>query len=285
MPLPCENIKRIIKQIAPAREMLLNLNEEHPDVLKSHGLNPADYHDGLVFRSAVESIRGHFIAGAMRGRQDLVEDVLYLAKEKGLIHAYQATGRGARYDFEAIIDPERRRRLAIEVKGGEGNSINISERPLWADEFVVWCHLDGAVVNQPEKNANAIIFGRVSRFIVKDRKQIDVVIIKDRLCGTSARPCPKYPKGSKSPLGVAPCIFLMPVSPPTEENPEPAVHDIGTAIFPKIILAAFGVNPKGYDKNVYYVSISLRRDDKGVMRKTTTVSYKGEIVGERSVKL
>jgi hypothetical protein len=93
MPLPCENIKRIIKQIAPAREMLLNLNEEHPDVLKSHGLNPADYHDGLVFRSAVESIRGHFIAGAM-GRQDLVEDVLYLAKEKGLIHAYPSYGEG-----------------------------------------------------------------------------------------------------------------------------------------------------------------------------------------------
>jgi len=285
MPLQCENIERVIKQIEPAKEMLLNLNVEHPDVLEAHGLNPSDYHDGLVFRSAVESIRGHFIAGAMRGRQDLVGDALYTAKEKGLIHAYQATGRGARYDFEAIVDPERRRRLAIEVKGGEGNSINISERPLWADEFVVWCHLDGAVVNQPAKNANSIIFGRVSRFIVKDRKQIDVVVIRDRLCGTSARPCPKYPEGGKSPLGVAPCIFLMPVSPPTEENPEPAVHDISTAIFPGIVLRAFGVTPGAYEKNVYYVSIGLERDDKGVMRKTTTVSHRGDVIGKRSVKV
>lgn len=137
MPIPCQHIEKLVQQIQPTKELLRNLDTEHPDVLKTHGINPIDYHRNLVFRSAIESIRGSFIASSMTGREGMVSDILTLAKRKELIHDYEHSGSRKRYDFVVFVDSERRIRSALEVKGGEGNSVNISERPAWADEFIM----------------------------------------------------------------------------------------------------------------------------------------------------
>lgn len=90
---------------------------------------------------------------------------------------------------------EHLRKAAIEVKGGEGNSLNIPNRPEDVAEFVVWCHLDGSLNHRPGRGVQQIV-GRIVADIVKSPKRIDALIIRDVLCGSKARPCPKYPTGA-----------------------------------------------------------------------------------------
>jgi hypothetical protein len=160
-------------------DLLRGLDQRYPQVLRENQIRPEDYHPGLVFRSAVESIRGSFIASSITGRHGMVASLLSLCQERRGIHEFQRTGKGVRHDFSIIFDARRKKRAALEVKGGEGNSINISERPVWADEFIVWCHLDGAIVNQPRAGANSIIFNRLANELVHRGKIVDVLIIKD----------------------------------------------------------------------------------------------------------
>lgn len=157
MVLPCKHEERVTEQVQPTIELLTNMDVLHPDVLLQHAIQPDDYKSGLVFRSAIESIRGGFISSSTTGREGLVRDVLENLRQRGCIPDYAQSSGRARYDFTVSLERDPDYFAALEVKGGEGNSINISERPLWAREFGVWCHLDGAIVNQPAHGAHSII--------------------------------------------------------------------------------------------------------------------------------
>jgi hypothetical protein len=89
MLLPCQNDPGATAQVNPAISLLRNLDSKHPDILKANGLEPADYNSKLVFRSAVESIRGTYIASSLTQRQGLVATVLETMKQAKLITAYQ----------------------------------------------------------------------------------------------------------------------------------------------------------------------------------------------------
>jgi hypothetical protein len=170
--LPCKHEARIMAQVQPTIDLLTNLDTLHPNVLLQHAIQPADYKSGLVFRSAVESIRGTFIASSTTSRQGLVRDVLEHLRQRACIADYEQSSSSHRHDFTVCIERDPDYFVAMEVKGGEGNSINISERPLWAREFGVWCHLDGAIVNQPAHGAHSII-NRLTNELVRRHKLVD----------------------------------------------------------------------------------------------------------------
>jgi hypothetical protein len=79
--------------------LLTDLDVLHPDVLRQHSIEPVDYKGGLVFRSAVESIRGHFIASETTGREGLVADALENLKQRGRIADYERIRSHNRHDF------------------------------------------------------------------------------------------------------------------------------------------------------------------------------------------
>ncbi|VVB69079.1 Uncharacterised protein [uncultured archaeon] len=174
MILPCRHEDLVTKQVQPAIELLVNMDMAHPDVLLQHDIQPNDYKNGLVFRSAIESIRGTFIASPTMGREGLIGDVLENMLKKGQIADYEKAGSSRRYDFIIAIQRDPDYIAALEVKGGEGNSVNISERPLWAKEFCVWCHLDGAIVNQPAHGAHSIL-NRLTNEMVRRHKSVDAL--------------------------------------------------------------------------------------------------------------
>jgi len=151
-----------------------------------------------------------FIASSTTGREGLVKDVLENLYQRKKIAAYKHKSSKERFDFEVQIKESPDYFAALEVKGGEGNSINISERPLWAKEFYIWSHLDGAIINQPAHGAHSII-NRITNEMVSRNKLVDALFFKDILCGTRTRPCPKYP-GKEQSIGLmtAPDIFLFP---------------------------------------------------------------------------
>lgn len=286
MILPCTHDPQATRQVEPAIALLKNLDSDHPDVLRAHGLRPADYHTKLVFRSAVESIRGTYIASSFTGRQGLVAYALEALRANNVVKDFRPMGARERFDFVVMVTTSPKVMAAVEVKGGEGNSINISDRPMWADEFILWCHLDGAIVNQPAYGAGAIIFNRISAEMVKRGKQVDAVVFRDARCNTPLRPCPKYKtKRPSTALGVAPDIFLMPRAIPTEKEPSPSTHDLKSTHLPGRILTAYGVAPEDFGNHVWQVSIELVQGAKGRLARVTRVFHKGELVeARRSVR-
>ncbi len=67
--LPCQHNEAVVAQVQPAIDLLTHLDKLHPDVLLKHNIQPADYNGNLVFRSAVESIRGSFVASSPTQRE------------------------------------------------------------------------------------------------------------------------------------------------------------------------------------------------------------------------
>jgi hypothetical protein len=250
----------------------------HPGVLLQHAIQPADYKSGLVFRSAIESIRGTFIASSAPSRESMVKDVLDNLLQHALIADYRQSSGKARYDFEIVMAHNPDYYAALEVKGGEGNSINISERPLWAKEFGVWCHLDGAIVNQPEHGAHPII-NRLANEMVRRHKLVDVLLFKDILCGTRTRPCPKYPGCEDSiGLGTAPDIFLFPQRIPSPDEPEPPVHTLGTLKLAELILELFGIPPTDQVGHIWEVHVKIVDLPKGQVRREVQIWHEGKVV-------
>ncbi|MBN2393072.1 MAG: hypothetical protein JXR84_20250 [Anaerolineae bacterium] len=280
MILPCKHEVRVTQQVQPTIELLNNLDTWHPDVLLEHAIQPTDYKSGLVFRSAIESIRGSFIASSVTSRQGLVGDVLENLHQRQVIEEYEQSSSRTRYDFTVGIQRNPDYFMALEVKGGEGNSINISERPIWAREFGVWSLLDGAIVNQPAHGAHSIV-NRLTNELVRRGKVVDVLFFKDVLCGTSTRPCPKYPdNASDIGLNAAPDIFLFPKSAPTREQPKPQVHTLDSLRLPKMVLELFSVSPDDFAKHVWQVQVELEEMPDNHLRRIVKVYHQGGIIDE-----
>lgn len=278
MVLPCQHKKAVVEQVQPTIHLLTNLDVSHPDVLRQHAINPDDYKSGLIFRSAIESIRGSFIASSTKGREGLVRDILENLLQRSSIKKYTHNSSRQRYDFTVLIHSNPDYFGAIEVKGGEGNSINISERPLWAKEFAVWCHLDGAIVNQPSHGAHSIL-NRLTNELVRRKKHVDVLFFKDLLCGTNARPCPKY-RGQETTIGLqtAPDIFLFPNAIPTLKEPKPPMNTLHDVKLPALILDLFDIENFLKMNHVWEVHIELEEATDGRLRRIVEVVHQGEVV-------
>jgi len=115
--LPCKHESRVTEQVRPTIDLLSNMDVLHPDVLLQHAIQPVDYKSGLVFRSAIESIRGTFIASSTTGREGLVRDVLENLLQHGQIVEYKQTSGSGRYDFTIEVAREPSYFTALEVKG------------------------------------------------------------------------------------------------------------------------------------------------------------------------
>jgi len=266
--------------VQPTIELLTNLDGLHPEILQQHSIEPDDYKGGLVFRSAVESIRGKFIASSKTGREGLVKDVLENLIQKGRIKDYEQSSSRRRYDFTVMLCGNTDYFAAIEVKGGEGNSINISERPLWAREFGLWCHLDGAIVNQPAHGAHSII-NRITNELVRRQKQVDVLFLKDLLCGTKIRPCPKYRgRADKIELMAAPDIFLFPQRIPSDKDSNPPVHTLDTLRLPQLVLELFGVKATEMERHIWEVHVGVVKLSGERYQRTVQIMHQGQMIDE-----
>jgi len=275
--LPCTHESSVVAQVQPTIDLLVDLDELHPGVLLQHAIQPADYKGSLVFRSAVESIRGRFAASSTTLREGLVEQLLIRLQSQGHIADYQRTSGRERYDFAIGLERDPDYFAALEVKGGEGNSIIISERPLWAQEFGIWCHLDGAIVNQPAHGAHSIV-NRLANELITRKKRVDMAFFKDTLCGTRLRPCPKYALHPQSNDHIAPDLLFFPQRVPTPDDPEPPVHTAATLRLPRLIFDLFGVTPDRWERHIWYVNIKVVEEHPARWARVTEISHQGEVV-------
>jgi hypothetical protein len=285
--LPCSHPENLIQQIEPTKELLKHMDARHPAVLESEGITPADYHDGMVFRSAIESIRGTF-AATTSPRTAFTNGILERMRQANLVSNWQPIGGRGRCDYSVMLTSGKKEiRVAIESKGGEGNSFNIGDRPNWSDEYIIWGHLDGAIVNQPAHGAASNLFTRLSAEIIANGKTVDAYVVLDRFCGTKIRPCPKMPKDSVGRVIPPPCVFLLPRGIPTAANPSPRRARLNEVSFINNMLALSGVPESQFARHVKTVTIEVfkqqvvKRDGlyKSVPIRRVTV-YQGDTVLE-----
>jgi hypothetical protein len=212
----------------------------------------------------------------------MVDGVLTRLQAEGRIAEFERTGRGVRHDFTVVLTNAPRVCAALEVKGGEGISVTVTERPPWAQEFLLWCHLDGSISNQPSQGVRSIIVNRLANNLFKRGKIVDAVLFKDQLCGSALRRCPKYADAVGNDE-IAPDIFLMPREQPTPQQPSPETHSIESLYLPGMILNSFGVKAEDREKHIWFVQIhlvSVTKRKGQVYQRRTRILHMGNVMEE-----
>ena len=263
--IPCEQNRGLRSQIERVAEALKT--EAHR--LGDHGLDEKDFYNSGLFRGAVERIRGQFSA-AMQGKREFVQHVLNHMEDGGFISKWDQTDDGARNDYCVLLKSGRQ--AVIDLKGClDGNNTNIFERPLDADEFVLWsvCTNQGA---DPRRNAWSGIHTRLGAEMISRSQVVDGVVVWDMVCGTIARPCPKISGGDLKRLtDVGPfrtppaCIYVFPASIPTLYTPHVTARELASVE----LLAAFHQCFQGHPHEVNYVDFEIAVRNEATFRRTT----------------
>lgn len=263
--IPCKQNTELRKKIEELAEVL----KTQSHTLGNHGLSEAEFYNSGLFRGAVERIRGQFSA-SMSQKREFVKHILNYMQDAGYISEWESAGETNRHDYSVTLLSGKT--AIIELKGClDGNNTLIFERPLHAEEFIIWsvCTNTGA---DPRHNTWSGIHTRLSAEIIYREQQVDGVVIWDMACGTVGRPCPKIASNKTNATEVAshllppPCIYLMPGTiPSARNNPSPRPQKIENVE----ILHAFHRCFKGKDEDLNYVSIEARQIGQELHRKTT----------------
>lgn len=267
---PCELNNALKKQVDAFAETL----REKAHTLGDHGLSETDFHQGGVFRGAIERIRGQFAAD-MKVKRQFVARVLDHMQDKGFIKEWSSAGGKNRHDYTVTM-PQGRISV-IELKGGlDGNNTLIFERPAQAQEFIIWSVSSNAA-GDPRRNVWSGIHTRLSAEIIDKNKQVDGLVVWDWICGTIGRPCPKLVDNQFRVTTVAqyrltpPCIYLFPSTiPSARNNPNPEPHKLEQVEFLNALHKCFG----GKDEEISTVRFSVAYKGNELNR-TTTVERNG----------
>lgn len=206
----------------------------------------------LIKLAVINSIKGKIIASEAKSRQKFVEDVFLDKAKKYQFLDYEDISGREKCDFQGTFKDGIK--FGLEVKGGEGNSLTILNRPSDCDIFIVWSHLD-VMSNTPYENMRSVLGRIVKQMINRDeRKQhVNFLVFYDKW----------YLTGLKTfKIGhVLPDVFVFPESIPTLENLKPEILDFNDNIFIKSFYSIFDNN---YDLNssevlshIWKVSISI----------------------------
>jgi hypothetical protein len=233
-----------------------------------HGLAEQEFYNSGLFRGAIESIRGQFIA-TMREKRTFVKDVLNYMQDKGYILEWNSAGDSNRHDYSVKLPSGKIG--VIELKGClDGNNTNIFERPPHAQEFIIWsiCTNPGA---DPRHNTWSGIHTRLSAEIITRQQRVDGLIVWDMVCGTIGRPCPKIEGKPERITEVGPymlppaCIYLMPATIPSpRNNPNPVAQQLDEVQLLKAFHECFG----GAPEEINYVDFDVSHRGSDIVRTT-----------------
>ena len=254
---------------APLRQRISSLAETLKT--QAHTLVPAmtekDFYESGLFRGAIEQLRGEFSA-SMGEKRQFVRHVLNFMQDNGHIKDWDSAGESNRYDY--MVELLDGRKSAIELKGClDGNNTNIFERPLGADEFVIWSVCTNAG-SDPRHNVWSGIHTRLSSEIITREQRVDGLIVWAPSCGTVGRPCPKVVSGDAvtvvGPYNLPPpCIYTFPGTVPApRNNPKPPARDATTVG----LLSAFHACFKGDKKSLNQVEWEVGYEGVNTVRKT-----------------
>lgn len=220
----------------------------------------------LIKLSIINSIKGEQIAHEERSRQEFVVDVYLEPAKKQRMLQYEDLSQTGKCDFVGVIfSGGKGKRFGLEVKGGEGNSVTLLDRPKDAETFVVWSHLD-VMSNTPAENMRAVLGRVVKQMINADekRQKVDFLVFYDAWYRNGV----KTFKQGKS----LPDVFVFPRSIPTKTQPHPALPSIEVDPFLSTlfrVVGAIGLEAEA-KKHIWYCDIKIEQSDGKWFRKMRT---------------
>jgi hypothetical protein len=261
--IPCQQNKGLKEQIERFAEVLKT--EAHR--LGDHGLEERDFYNSGLFRGAIERVRGQFSA-TTSPKREFVQHVLNHMQDRGLISDWDRTEGANRNDYRVRLSNNRV--AVIDLKGClDGNNTNIFERPIDADEFVIWSVCTNIGAN-PRRNAWSGIHTRLSAEMIARDQRVDGVVIWDMVCGTVGRPCPKLEDAARTtnigPFRTPPpCIYVFPSNVPNQTCPSVSARQLVDVAMLNAFHQCFG----GQDGEVNFVDFDIEMTGNETLRRTT----------------
>jgi hypothetical protein len=220
----------------------------------------------LIKLSIINSIKGEQIAHEERSRQDFVVDVYLEPARKQKMLQYEDLSQTGKCDFVGtLFSDSRGKRFGLEVKGGEGNSVTLLDRPRDAETFVVWSHLD-VMSNTPAENMRAVLGRVVKQMINADekRQKVDFLVFYDEWYRNGVK---TFREGKS-----VPDVFVFPSSIPTKTQPHPTLPSIEGDLFLTTlfkVVGGIGLDAEA-KRHIWYCDVRIEESGGKWFRKMKT---------------
>jgi hypothetical protein len=219
--------------IEEVKHLIENLGMEHPEVFQDESISAQDYNREL--RDAIFSLGGKYRQGHGADNEDIVRDVfLDPAQEAGYISYIDQRG-SERIDFKGrIIDTNES--FAMDVKGGEGQSIGHLLVPNNTDILMLWSERNAKNTKPPASRLNEVI-NRAVRWGLNQAEDPSMMVIRDP------------PAGAMTDNGhVIPDIVVFPVEFPSPSNPDPSMPSLDDLHFAEVLFDVLTGNGDLHDE-------------------------------------
>jgi hypothetical protein len=233
------------------KELIQDLPERHPDVFDDEPISAGDYQREL--KDAVFSLGGVLRQQHGADNEDTVQDVfLEPAQDRGLL-TYTDQRGGERIDFKGRLDDGTT--WAMDVKGGEGQSIGHLLVPSNTEFLTVWSERNARNTKSPAGRLNEVI-NRIVRWGFNQDEDVAMMVIRDP------------PAGARTDEGeVIPDIVVFPKYFPTPDDTRPPMRDLDDLYFAKALYQTLIGERDLYDttvqKHIWFHDLYLESIDGG----------------------
>lgn len=202
------------------KELIKSLGNEHPEVFEDREITPGDYQREL--KDAVFSLGGTFRQSHGADNEDIVRNVfLEPAAEQGYLTFTDQRG-SERIDFKGRLT-DTGEVFAMDVKGGEGQSIGHLLVPTNTDSLLLWSERNARNTKSPSARLNEVI-NRAVRWGLNQDEDPRYMIIRDP------------PAGARTENGrVIPDVVVFPTEYPSPGNPDPAMPGLDDLHFAEVL--------------------------------------------------
>lgn len=202
------------------KELIRRLGNEHPEVFEDRDIDAGDYQREL--KDAVFSLGGTFRQSHGADNEDIVREVfLDPAEEQGYLTFTDQRG-SERIDFKGRLK-DTEEVFAMDVKGGEGQSIGHLLVPPNTDTLMLWSERNARNTKSPASRLNEVI-NRAVRWGLNQDEDPRYMIIRDP------------PAGARTDNGrVIPDVIVFPNEYPSPNNPGPEMPELDDLHFAEVL--------------------------------------------------
>jgi hypothetical protein len=202
------------------KDLIINLPSEHPEVFEDEDIEPKDYQREL--KDAVFSLGGTFRQSHGADNEDIAKE-LFLKPAHDSGHLTFTDQRGSeRIDFKGKLE-QTGEVFAIDVKGGEGQSIGHLLVPDNTDILMLWSERNARNTKSPSSRLNEVI-NRAVRWSLNQDEDLKYMVIRDP------------PAGARTNDGrVIPDLVVFPERYPSPSEPHPELPDLNDLTIAEIL--------------------------------------------------
>ena len=257
------------EKLEAIKQLIRDLPERHPEVFEDESISAGDYQREL--KDAIFSLGGVLRQEHGADNEDTVEDIfLDPAEDQGYL-SYTNQSGGERIDFKGRLDSNET--FAMDVKGGEGQSIGHLLVPNNSDFLTVWSERKARNTKSPSGRLNEVI-NRIVRWGFNHDEDVALMVIRDP------------PAGARTNEGdVIPDIIVFPKQFPSPENPEPEMRSLDDLRFAEILyeilIGESSLDVEEIQKHIWFHEMTLSEE---YVEKDIYNAYNNEIrLGTRNI--